>query len=71
MRAILAQILETGDVHGHEQDGRVRLAVSVDAWLFYKLAALDADLAECEPEPDEDDDPPEDDEGAPLYFGGL
>lgn len=30
LRSILAQILGTGDVLGHEPDGRIRLAVSVD-----------------------------------------
>ena len=71
MRAILAQILETGDVLAHEPDGRVQLAVSVDAWLFDELAALDADLEALELEPDEEDDPAEDEEGAMLYLGGL
>ena len=43
MSSILAHILGTGDVLGHEPDGRIRLAVSVDAWLFDELAALDAE----------------------------
>ena len=51
------EILDTGDVLGHEPDGRVRLAVSVDTWLFNEMAALDSDLEDREPEPDEDDDP--------------
>jgi hypothetical protein len=69
MRSILAQILATGDVLGRDEVGRTVLAVAVEDWLFDELAALDADLADLEPEPDEEDDPPEAAEGAPLYLG--
>lgn len=55
-RAVLAGVLATGDVVGHDEAGRVILAVAVEGWLFDKLAALE----DLEPEPDEDDDPAED-----------
>lgn len=71
LRSLLAQILGTGDVLGHEPDGRIRLAVSVDGWLFDELATLEADLAELELEPDEEDDPLEDEDGTLLYLSGL
>jgi hypothetical protein len=51
---------------GHDETGRVILAVAVEGWLFDKLAALE----DLEPEPDEDD-PAEDGEGALLYLGSL
>lgn len=69
LRAILSGVLATGDVLGQDEAGRVILAVAVDNWLFDKLAALDVDLEDLEPEPDEDDDPAEDEEGAPLHLG--
>lgn len=69
LRTILSGVLATGDVVGHDEAGRVVLAVAVEGWLFDKLAALDVDLEDLEPEPDENDDPAEDEEGAPLYLG--
>ena len=62
MRAILANVLATGDVLGRDQAGRIVLAVAVDAWLFDELAAFGTDLEDLEPEPAEDDDPAEDGE---------
>ena len=63
MRAILANVLATGDVLGRDQAGRIVLAVAVEAWLFDELAAFGTELENLEPEPDEDDDPAEDGEG--------
>jgi hypothetical protein len=62
MRAILANVLTTGDVVGRDQAGRIVLAVAVDAWLFDELAAFGTELEDLEPEPDEEDDPAEDEE---------
>ena len=56
MRCILEQILATGDVVGSDGPGRTVLAVTVENWLFDELAALGADLEDCEPEPIESDD---------------
>ena len=55
MRSILQGIVETGDVLGPAGPGRTILAVTVDNWLIDELAALDADLEDREPEPDEND----------------
>jgi hypothetical protein len=63
MRAILANVLATGDVIGRDRKGRIVLAVAVEAWLFDELAAFGTELENLEPEPDEDDDPAEDGEG--------
>lgn len=62
MRAILEQILTTGDVIGHDPDGSPILAVTVAPWLFDEIAAFGSDLADLEADPDEDDDPAEDEE---------
>jgi hypothetical protein len=43
--------------------GRVVLAVVVDDWLFDELTAFGTELEDLEPEPNEDDDPAEDEEG--------
>jgi hypothetical protein len=60
-RAVLAQILGTGDVLGRDTTGRTVLAVAVDDWLLDALAAFDAEPEDREPESDEDDDPAEPD----------
>lgn len=52
MRAILAGIVETGDVLGAAGPGRTVLAVTVDDWLIDELAALGSDLEDMEPEGD-------------------
>ena len=62
MRAILANVLTTGDVVGRDQAGRIVRAVAVDAWLFDELAGFGTELEDLEPEPDEEDDPAEDEE---------
>jgi len=46
-----------------DQAGRVVLAVVVDDWLFDELTAFGTELEDLEPEPNEDDDPAEDEEG--------
>jgi hypothetical protein len=62
MRAILANVLATGDVLGRDQAGRIVLAVVVDGWLFDELAAFGTELEDLEPKADEDDDLAEDEE---------
>jgi hypothetical protein len=47
LKAILAGILETGDVIGRE-GGRTVLAAAVDDWLMDELAAVRADEREEE-----------------------
>ncbi len=41
MRAVLRQILETGDVVGRDPSGRVLITLAVDEWLLEKFAAFD------------------------------
>jgi hypothetical protein len=61
MRAILANILSSGDAIGRDRRGRTILAVAVDGWLLDALAAFDAEREDFEEaEPTEDDDPAED-----------
>lgn len=56
LRAILAGIVETGDVIGRDRSARrTVLAIAVDDWLLDELAAIDAGA-----EDREDDDPAED-----------
>jgi hypothetical protein len=50
MRAVLRQILETGDVLGRDASGRVVLTLAIDEWLLDKLAAFDAAAEDLEPE---------------------
>ena len=54
MRAILAGIVEAGDVIGTDGPGRTILAISVENWLLDELVALGTDREDHEPEPDED-----------------
>jgi hypothetical protein len=62
MRAVLANILSSGDAIGRDRQGRTILAVAVDDWLMDGLAAFDAEREDLEEEePSEDDDPAEDD----------
>ncbi len=49
-------MLATGDVLGHDSQGSIVLAVSVEPWLFDAFAEFGTDLEDDEPEPDEDDD---------------
>ena len=48
MRAVLRQILETGDVVGTDTSGRVVITLAVDAWLLNKLAAFDGEAEDLE-----------------------
>ena len=50
MRAVLRQILETGDVVGTDTSGRVVITLAVDAWLLNKLAAFDGEAEDLEAE---------------------
>ena len=61
MRAVVANILASGDAIGCDRRGRTILAVAVDDWLLDGLAAFDADREDLEEEePIEEDDPAED-----------
>ena len=60
MRAVLAQIVRTGDVLSPAAPGRTILAVTVDDWVIDRLAAFEAADEDREPEPAEEDDPAED-----------
>jgi hypothetical protein len=48
MRAVLWQILETGDVVGTNTSGRVVITLAVDAWPLSKLAAFDGEAENLE-----------------------
>jgi hypothetical protein len=50
MRAVLRQILETGDVLGKDASGRVVITLAVDEWLLDKLVAFDAEAEDLENE---------------------
>jgi hypothetical protein len=56
MRAILQEIVETGDVIGAAGPGQTVLAVTIDNWLIDELASLGADLEESESEVVEDEE---------------
>jgi len=51
LRAILARIVETGDVIGRAGPGRTVLAVTVEDWIADELAAIGADGEDREEEP--------------------
>jgi hypothetical protein len=57
-RALLHHLLEHGDVVGRDTAGRTIVKLAVDDWLLEKLMTFDAEAAELEPEPDEEDGPP-------------
>jgi hypothetical protein len=50
IRAVLRQILETGDVVGTDTSGRVVITLAVDAWPLNKLAAFDGEAEDLEAE---------------------
>jgi hypothetical protein len=43
---------------GRDTAGRTIVKLAVDDWLLEKLMTFDAEAAELEPEPDEEDGPP-------------
>jgi hypothetical protein len=50
MRAVLRQILETGDVLGRDASGRVVITLAVEEWLLDKRAAFGAEAEDLEGE---------------------
>jgi hypothetical protein len=48
IRAVLRQILETGDVVGTDTSGRVVITLAVDAWPLNKLTAFDGEAEDLE-----------------------
>ncbi len=62
LRAVLAQVVRTGDVLGPAGPGRTLLAVAVDDWVIDELAALGAAAEDLEPELDGEDGDDDDEE---------
>ena len=55
---MLHHLLEHGDVAGRDIGGRTIIKLAVDDWVLEKLMTFDADAAELEPEPDDEEDGP-------------
>ena len=57
-RALLHHLLEHGDIVGRDAAGRTIIQLSVDDRVLETLMTFDADAAELEPEPDDEEDGP-------------
>jgi hypothetical protein len=57
-RALLHHLLEHGDVVGRDAAGQTIIQLAVDDWVLDKLMTFDAEVAEFEPEPDDEEDGP-------------
>jgi hypothetical protein len=57
-RALLHHLLEHGDIVGRDAVGRTIIQLAVDERVLETLMTFDADAAELEPEPDEEEDGP-------------
>ena len=57
-RALLHHLLEHGDIVGTDAVGRTIIQLAVDDRVLETLMTFDADAAELEPEPDEEEDGP-------------
>ena len=57
-RALLHHLLEHGDIVGRDTTGRTIIQLAVDDRVLETLMIFDADAAELEPEPDEEEDGP-------------
>ena len=58
-RALLRHLLDHGDIVGRDIAGRTIIQLPVDDWTLEKLMTFDAEAAELESEPvDEEDRPP-------------
>ena len=57
-RALLHHLLEHGDVVGRYTAGRTIIQLAVDDRVLETLMTFDADAAELEPEPDDEEDGP-------------
>ena len=57
-RALLHHLLEHGDIVGRDTAGRTIIQLAVDDRVLETLMTFDADAAELEPEPDDEEDGP-------------
>ena len=57
-RVLLHHLLERGDIVGRDAAGRTIIQLSVDDRVLETLMTFDADAAQLEPEPDEEEDGP-------------
>ena len=57
-RAPLHYLLEHGDIVGRDAAGRTIVQLAVDDRVLETLMTFDADAAELEPEPDDEEDGP-------------
>jgi hypothetical protein len=57
-RALLHHLLEHGDIVGRDDAGRTIVQLAVDDRVLETLMTFDAEAAELEPEPDEENGPP-------------
>jgi hypothetical protein len=57
-RALLHHLLEHGDIVGRDAAGRTIVQLAVDDRVLETLMIFDAEAAELEPEPDEEEDGP-------------
>ena len=55
-RALLHHLLENGDVVGRDAVGRTIIQLAVDDRVLETLMAFDAEEADLEPEPDDEED---------------
>jgi hypothetical protein len=57
-RALLHHLLENGDVVGRDTTGRTIIQLAVDDRVLETLMTFDAEAADLEPEPDDEEDSP-------------
>jgi hypothetical protein len=57
-RVLLHHLLEHGDVVGRDAAGQTIIQLAVDDWILDKLMTFDAEAADLEPEPDDEEDGP-------------
>jgi hypothetical protein len=50
--------MEHGDIVGRDTAGRTIIQLAVDDWTLEKLMTFDAEAADLEPEPDDEEDGP-------------
>jgi hypothetical protein len=55
-RALLYHLLEHGDIVGRDTAGRTIIQLAVDDRILETLITFDADAADSEPEPDDEED---------------
>ena len=57
-RALLHHLLEHGDIVGRDTAGRTIIQLAVNDWVLETLMTFDAEAADLEPEPDDEEDGP-------------